>query len=332
MRWRKTGSSAARAAVDAGLAGQLAQPLEAVGDLRDRAEGEPGALVHQRRDRHRPAVADAADDVGVGDPRLLDEDLVELALAGDLDQRLGLHPGLLHVHQEVGEALVLGGVGVGAGDEHAPLGVLGEGRPDLLPGDDPFVAVLDRLRLQRGEVGARLRLGEALAPDLLGGEDRLQVALLLLVGAVGDHDRAAHRQAEHVGRARRFLAGRLADEDRLLDQGRAAAAVLLRPGDPGPTGLVQLALPLAAEGHHLLEPGLGLGPGMVLFQPGPDLVAELPLGRREAQVHRSRETTGWPASRLRSARSGCRCPGRRRSTSSPGPSPCRSAPSRAAGW
>ena len=114
------------AAVDAGLGGQRGEPLEAVGDLGDRAEGEPGALVHQRRDRHRPAVADAADDVGVGDPRLLDEDLVELALAGDLDQRPDLDALLLHVHQEVGEALVLGGVGVGAGDEHAPLRVLGE--------------------------------------------------------------------------------------------------------------------------------------------------------------------------------------------------------------
>ena len=306
MRWRKTGSSAARAAVDAGLRGQRAEPLEAVGDLGDRAEGEPGALVHQRRDRHRPAVADPADDVGVGDPRLLDEDLVELALAGDLDQRLGLDPVLLHVHQEVGEALVLGGVGVGAGDEHAPLGVLGEGGPDLLAGDDPFVAVLDRARLQRGEVGARLRLGEALAPDLLAGEDRLQVALLLRVGAVGDHHRAAHRQAEHVGRARRFQARRLADEDRLLDHRRAAAAVLLRPGDPGPAGGVHLQLPLAAEGHHLLQARFRLGARMVLFDPGADLVAELLLGGREGQVHRPRSIAAdWPRSQ---GLTGCRRP------------------------
>ena len=37
---------------------------------------------------------------------------------------------------------------------------------------DPFVAVLDGARLQRGEVRAGLGLGEALAPDLLGAEDR----------------------------------------------------------------------------------------------------------------------------------------------------------------
>jgi hypothetical protein len=78
--------------VRAGLPRQLVQPLEAVGDLGDRAEGEPGPLVHQRRDRHRPAVADPADYVGVGDPRPLDEDLVELALARDLDEGANLHP------------------------------------------------------------------------------------------------------------------------------------------------------------------------------------------------------------------------------------------------
>ena len=48
------------------------------------AEGERGALVHERGDRDHPAVAHAADDVLVGDPGLLDEELVELGLAGDL--------------------------------------------------------------------------------------------------------------------------------------------------------------------------------------------------------------------------------------------------------
>ena len=80
------------AAVEPRLGGQLGEPAEAVVDLDDRAEGEPGALVHQRRDRDLPAVADAADDVLVRDPRLLEEELVELALAGDLDQRAHLTP------------------------------------------------------------------------------------------------------------------------------------------------------------------------------------------------------------------------------------------------
>ena len=101
--------------------------------------------------------------------------------------------------------------------------------------------------LQRRQVRARLGLGEALAPDLLGGEDRRQVALLLLLGPVGDHGRAAHREAEHVGRLRAPRAHDLLVEDRLLDQRRAAAAVLLRPRHAGPAAVVELALPVEAE-------------------------------------------------------------------------------------
>ena len=64
---------------------------------------------------------------------------------------------LVHVDAEVGDALVLGDVGVGAGDEHAQVGDLAAGGPHLLAGDDPLVAVLDGLALQAGEVGAGAR-------------------------------------------------------------------------------------------------------------------------------------------------------------------------------
>src|SRR5438105_3907545 len=70
-------------------------------------EGERRALVHERGDRHPPAVALPADDVLVGDARLLDEQLVELRLAGDLAQGTDLDGLLLHVHEEVGQSLVL---------------------------------------------------------------------------------------------------------------------------------------------------------------------------------------------------------------------------------
>ena len=83
----------------------------------------PGALVHQRGDGHVPAVARLTDDVLVGDVGVLHEDLVELGLAGDLAQRADLHALLLHVHEEVGEALVLGRVRIAARHEHAPLAI-----------------------------------------------------------------------------------------------------------------------------------------------------------------------------------------------------------------
>ena len=260
---------AARAALARGV-DELAQ-RELDRDLQ--AEGQRGALVHERGDGHRPAVALPADDVLVRDPGVLHEELVELGLAGDLAQRAHLDGVLLHVHEEVAEPLVLGRVGVGARHEHAPLGVVGQRRPHLLPGDEPVVAVAHRARLDRGEVRARAGLGEALAPDLLGREDRLQVAALLLVAAVGDDRRAAHGQAQDVGGARRLGADELLVVDRLLDQRRAAPAVLGRPRHAGPAPVVQLALPGAAEGEARVV-ALGLAPGVVGVEPRAQLVAE----------------------------------------------------------
>ena len=98
----------------------------------------------------------------------------------------------------------------------------------------PFI--LDGFGLQRCEVRARLGLREPLAPDLLRGEDRLQIALLLLLGAVGDDHRAAHHEPEDVGGSRRLGSSELLAEDRLLDQRGPSAAVLLWPRHAGPAG------------------------------------------------------------------------------------------------
>ena len=187
---------------------------------------------------------------------------------------------------------MLGGVGVGAGDEHAPLRELGEGRPDLLPGDDPFVAVLDRAGLQRGEVGARLRLGEALAPDLLGGEDRLQVALLLLVGAVGDDDRAAHRQAEHVGRARRFR--------RAASPTKIACSIIVAPRPPYSFGQEMPAQPASCslcchsrrKAITSSRPASGSGPGWFSSSQARTSSRNSCSDGERRQVHRSRSIYG----------------------------------------
>src|SRR3954466_3324842 len=247
-------------------------------------EGERRALVHERRDRDGPPVALAADDVLVRDPRLFDEQLVELGLAGDLPQRAHLDRVSKSTHEEVRQPLVARNVRVRPCDEHAPLRVMGERRPHLLPGDDPLVPVAHRARLQRREVRAGLGLGEPLAPDLVGAEDGLEVALLLLLGAVRDDCRPAHRQAQHVRRARRLRAGELLVVDRLLDERRAAPAVLLRPGHAGPVVLVQAPLPRAAE-LESRDVAFGLGSGVVRLDPGPQLVAERLLLRCRGQVH-----------------------------------------------
>ena len=136
-------------------------------------------------------------------------------------------------------------------------------------------------RAGAGEVGAGVGLREALAPDLLGREDLVEVPLLLRVGAVDDDRRAGHAEADHADVRRRRGGGHLLVEDRLVAVGRARAAVLLRPGQAGVAGVVELAAPLAAE---LLEPlraapAAALGLGQVRLDPRLQLGPELRLLR-----------------------------------------------------
>ena len=117
-----------------------ASPMNPAPFARDAAtDGDP--LVHQRRERDPPPLADVAEPLLVGDADVGEVHLVELGLTGDLVERAHLDAGRLHVDHEVGHALVLRLVGVGAGDEHPPLGEVGERGPDLLAVDDPLVAV-----------------------------------------------------------------------------------------------------------------------------------------------------------------------------------------------
>ena len=95
---------------------------------------------------------------------------------------------------------MLRGVGVGAGEQDHPVGVLGAGGPDLLAVDDVVVAVADGAGLEGGEVGAGAGLAEALAPDGLARRAcRAGMLLLLLLGAVGDDGGAGHADADAAG-------------------------------------------------------------------------------------------------------------------------------------
>ena len=161
-------------------------------------------------------------------------DLVELGLAGDLPQRANLNTRGFHVEGEVGHAAVLGHVRVGAGDEHAEVGDVGERVPHLLAVDDPFVTVLDRFGAETGKVGAGAGFGEQLAPLLLAGEHRAEEALLHLFGAVGEDRRARQGDEEHrcVHWGCSCLVQALVDD--LLQLGSyAEAAVALGVHDPG---------------------------------------------------------------------------------------------------
>ena len=189
--------------------------------------------------------------------------------------------------------MCFGDARVGAGEQHHPVGDLREAGPDLLAVDDVVVAVLHGPGLERREVRARVGLGVALAPDLLAGEDLLEVALLLRVGAVGDDRRAGHAEAEDVERRRRPVEDQLLVEEELLHPREPAPPVLLGPREPEEPGLVELPLPVAAElvelGPRHVAHDRARGPvrGQVGREPGAHLGAERLLLGSEPEVHRS---------------------------------------------
>ena len=215
-------------------------------------------------------------------------------------------PVLLHVHQEVGEPAVLGRVRVGAREQHAPLGVVRERRPHLLAGDDVLVALR----------GPRASSSEARSEPDSGSEkpwhhissarqDRREEALLLLVGAVGDHGRPAHRQPEHVGHLRRARA-------RANSSNRIACSICVAPAPPYSVGQVRPAQPRSLSlrcqsrrnSKEASSPSGSL-PGWFSSIHDAQRVAELLLRRRKRQVHGA-ETNTPSAATASDARGGGR--------------------------
>ena len=79
---------------------------------------------------------------GIG--RAVEEDLVEVGVAVHLPQRPDFDPGRVHAQGKGGDAGVLGHREVGAGQQQAPIGVVGPAAPHLGSGDPPDVAVAAR--------------------------------------------------------------------------------------------------------------------------------------------------------------------------------------------
>ena len=113
------------------------------------------ALAAQAGPGDGPAAAGLADPVGVAHPHLVEEDLVEGGAAGHLPQRPDGHAGRPHVDQEHRQARVLGRRRIGPDQKFADVGDVSGRGPDLLPGDDPVLAVAARGRPGGREVRSR---------------------------------------------------------------------------------------------------------------------------------------------------------------------------------
>ncbi len=138
---------------------------------------------------------------------------------------------------------------------------------------------------KRGEVAARVGLAEELAPDLLGREDRRQVAQPLVLAAVGQQCRADEVDADPVHRLGGLGTGVLALVQRDLHRRRAAPAVRLGPVHPDPTIGCQRRLPFPAPGDlvgQVDERGRAV---LVPLQPLPERGGELLVLFLQREVH-----------------------------------------------
>ena len=150
------------------------------------------------------------------------------------------------------------------------------------------------------EVGSGIRLRETLAPDLLRGEDRWDVARALGIVAERQQRGTDHVQTDDVGELGRAGGRQFLVDDDLLHGRAAATSELRRPCPADVAGLIAQALPLAQETHPVIEPvGHVLWGRTVLAQELPDLVPEPSLLGGLTEIHELKSYQIWAVAVLR---------------------------------
>src|SRR4051794_17110430 len=269
-----------------------------------RERGGP-AFVSERVHGDLPSVAASAEQVLLRHHDVVQEQLAELGVAGDLRHRPHFEARRAHLHDQHRDPAVPGRVRVRAGEHAAPARELPPGDPRLLAAHDEVVVVLDRARSQRREVGARVGLREALAPDRVRREDRRDVAAPLLVGAEAQQRGAEHVEPHDVDELGRAGGRELRAAPDLRRGGPPAAAELGRPRAAHVAGLVAARLPRPQRLDALLErsrqaPRIGRLGG----EERPDLLLEPALGVARGKSHEWHTTklislqVGWCLRRL----------------------------------
>ena len=210
------------------------------------------------------------------DLRIVEEDLGEGLLVVQLLDRSHRHARRVEGNENEGETPVTGRVRIRPEHSEEPVGEGSPAGPGLLAVDHVVVAIANRSGLDVRHVGAGVRLGPALGPDLLGGGHLRQEAALLL-GSADLHDRRSEQEdavlVDAPGGADPVV---LLLEDQPLEQVRSPPTVLDRPGHHREAPGMQLLLPGAVgleafagvEGGELLAGGVGLEPASRLLAKG----------------------------------------------------------------
>ena len=174
------------------------------------------------------------------------------------------HARLLHVEDEIRQALVLRLVPIGARQQQTPMRLVRAGGPHLLAVDHPLIAAELGARHRAGHVGAAARLAEQLAPDVLAGQDAQQELLLLQIGAVRQDGRGGQRADADLGDADGADALEFLLDHRHQADRQVAAVPARRPMRRAPAGFGKLVAPFH---QPVIRAPVG-------FQPGADFGAD----------------------------------------------------------
>ena len=190
----------------------------------------PAALEGELGRHLLPARALLADPHVLGHERVLEDDLVEVVRAGQVDDRAHRDARELRVDQELREPLVLLGRVVmrAEGRDHV-VGQVRVARPHLGAVDPVAAGHPLGARAQRREVGARVGLAHPDRERQLAARDRRQELLALRLGAEAQEQGTGLAVGDPVGGHRRAGGEHLLEHDVALERAPLVAAVALRP-------------------------------------------------------------------------------------------------------
>ncbi len=146
-------------------------------------------------------------------------------------------------HQEGGDAVSVAGLAAGARKNQVVLRLVNAGIPGLRAVDAPAIAVAHARRLHVGRVGPVLGLGDAECKAHAAFEEPIDPLLLLLFGAVGEHQ----QDADIVGDDR-VLGLKIVVQTKPLDR------QMLADNRHAEIGAVLAAVPLWAAGSDSGRP------------------------------------------------------------------------------
>ena len=115
------------------------------------------AFVYQQGFGHRPTLVQLAHEIFFRYFHIVEEGLAELRLTADEANWRGTDAGVVHIDQQEADAILLLDLRVRAHQAEYPIAFVAGGGPGFAAIDQKVIALVLRLTLQAGQVGAGAR-------------------------------------------------------------------------------------------------------------------------------------------------------------------------------